>query len=281
MSRRSHTQGFSLYRQPYAENDLIVTFFTQSHGLISGFAAGARKSQKRFPHQFSPWAFYDMSLSRRGGDLFTVLRCDVKKPFFQMSSNIEKIALLNYVLEIVKGSAPREEQAPALFNLLVDLYLYLENHEFATESEPGRVLDFPADVLTIFELRLLRILGFEPGINRCAQCHGRIDPNQEGASILFSPAAGGAIHERCALSDGVRASSIRVSAQTLWSLSQALLITDERWRQYCMMRAQKLDLQFTRQARRESRAVLPTFLEYQLGHSVRSRAMVNELIGTA
>lgn len=275
MAERGQTQGFVLYKQPFGDNDLILHIMTLAFGTVTAFAARARNSRKRFPHQFSPHHYYDMTLVRRSGEMFNLIRCDVKKAFHHISSSLEKIVLLSYFLEVIKEAAPKEEMNKPLFHFLIDLYLYIENHEL---SDPT-----VQDLMSLFEMRLLRILGLEPQLTRCLVCHrslnGRAD---DDLSLLFSYGLGGVVHKRCGDETAKQGgASISISFQTVQNLAQGLTVDDRKWREASAMAGPSQQLfgaiRFSSNARREARRILPEFLEYHLGKPIKSRRFLSDI----
>ena len=55
MSLEITTKAIVAGALPYGDSDLVVSFLTEEHGLLKGFAKGARKSQKRFAGCFEPF----------------------------------------------------------------------------------------------------------------------------------------------------------------------------------------------------------------------------------
>jgi hypothetical protein len=65
-----------LKKTPYGDSDLIVTMVVETGRILKGFAAGARKSRKRFPHQFAVDGFYDVD-GMQDDRLARLHRCDL------------------------------------------------------------------------------------------------------------------------------------------------------------------------------------------------------------
>lgn len=65
MSLSFQDQAIILRRQPYGETDLIVTFFSEEHGRMSGFAKAAKNSQKRFGSSLEPGSISTLSFTKK------------------------------------------------------------------------------------------------------------------------------------------------------------------------------------------------------------------------
>jgi DNA repair protein RecO (recombination protein O) len=100
-------------------------------------------------------------------------------------SSLERISHASYLVEITDGLTVERDENRALFEHLKDGLHYLEKH--------GSSLRF----LTSFELKLLRLAGYQPVLDRCKRC-GVSSRHHSLARWTFSPADGGILCLPCA-----------------------------------------------------------------------------------
>ena len=145
----------------YGESDRIAGLLTPNYGKISAFAAGARKSKKRF-----------------GGalDLFSYVRAEVRQPksaddsLWRLSQihltdlhlgvrqNLSCFATASYLSECIWLLAGERDPQILLFSW------WKNTLEKLSKEEPGIEHDLRLD------LELLRICGYEPRWNMCTDC---------------------------------------------------------------------------------------------------------------
>jgi len=174
-----------LRTRPYGESDKIVSFFTENYGKLTGIAKGAMRSRRRFVNSLEPFALVNLSFQDRPhSGLAFILSADLVASFGQLATALDRITFASYLVEITDGlSAEREENA-AVFQHLKEGLIYLSEH--------GTSWRF----LTSFELKLLRLAGYQPILDVCKRCHkNRVD----GAvgQWHFSPLDGGILCELC------------------------------------------------------------------------------------
>jgi len=168
----------------YGEADRIVTLFGRDTGQVSALARSARKSQRRFAGGLGLGAVGVAALRERAGaDLFTLESFDATSvDHVALGADVARMAHAAYAAELVtKLCAPRQAD-PAVYDWLATM---LDRLCKGTAT---------AERLRVFELGLLRALGFQPVVDRCAIC------DTAGAEIAFrwDPDRGGAVCTGCA-----------------------------------------------------------------------------------
>jgi len=156
----------------YAEADLIVSFYSRDLGKIRGIAKGARKMASRFGSSLQPFSHVMLQLfAKEGGSLHHIRSVDVLHSFFSLAGEWERLERGARLLGLVDLVTPEAEQNDELFTLLLHAL-----HLLAGTSDPARVT-------TLVAIKLLALSGYEPELERCAQCGKRVN----GRAILFSP----------------------------------------------------------------------------------------------
>jgi len=173
-----------LRSRPYGESDKIVSFLTENHGKITGIAKGALRSRRRFANSLDPFSLVDLSFQDRPhSSLAFLLAADLKRGFRRLTESLDRISHAAYMVEITDGlTGEREENRP--------IYHHLKQGLTRLEEDGASLR-----LLTFFELRLLRLAGYQPVFDRCRKC--------ARASVIesrwnFSLADGGVLCDLCA-----------------------------------------------------------------------------------
>lgn len=192
----------------YAEADLIVSFYSRDLGKIRGIAKGARKMTSRFGSSLQPFSHVMLQLfAKEGESLHRIRGVDVLHSFFSLAGEWERLETGARLLGLVDFVTPEAEQNDELFTLLLDAL-----HLLAGTSDPDRVT-------TLVAIKLLAISGYEPELERCAQCGKQVN----GRPISFLPSAGGVVCAGC-----TKEEALPLSRGTLQFLRRALTLSLEK-----------------------------------------------------
>jgi DNA repair protein RecO (recombination protein O) len=164
----------------YGDADRVVTLFTRGRGRLTAFAAGARKSKRRFAGALELGTHLKAQLVERGGDICRLDGVDIVASFFNLRDDLPRISRAMYCLELCRELTRDHEPHVALFECLL---AYLGDLD-ARRAGPTSVLKF--------ELDALQMTGFMPRFSPCAICGG-----PTGERPRFDPSAGGVTCERC------------------------------------------------------------------------------------
>jgi DNA repair protein RecO (recombination protein O) len=165
----------------YGDADRIVTLFTLGRGRLSAFAAGARKSRRRFPGALEPSTHLKARLVERRGDTYRLDAADVVTTFHHVRGDLGRIARSLYALELCRELTRDHEPHPQLFQSLLEYLAQLDARRAGPTS------------LIAFELDTLARAGFRPQFSPCVRCGGAVFERAR-----FDPDVGGALCERCA-----------------------------------------------------------------------------------
>jgi DNA repair protein RecO (recombination protein O) len=165
----------------YGEADRIVTLFTLGRGRLTAFAAGARKSKRRFPGAFEAGNHLNAQLVARHGDTYRLDGATIVKSFYQLRDDLSRIARALYGLELCRELTRDHQAHPELFNLVLGFLGRLDRNEAGPSS------------LLAFELEALAMAGYRPRFSPCALCGNPI-----GERPRFDPDAGGVACDNCA-----------------------------------------------------------------------------------
>ncbi len=234
----------------YGESDRILTFYTADFGKIKGIAKGAKRSRRRFSNAlelftFSRLIFFD----KRESGLVRIEGCDIVDTFPAIREDVRKIAFGCYLAELVDAMTAEREPNSHLFSMV---------RTFLSLLSEGQA---EAQILRVFEIRLLSLLGYRPELSRCLRCDETL---QRGGQAHFSVNKGGLLCDRCShrYSD-----LIPVSPGTAKILHVAMEIDLSKVGR----------LKFSRQALRESEAILLQFIQYHINKELKSKKFLKDL----
>ena len=232
-----------LKKQDLGEADELVFFLARDLGWLRGVAKNSRKSRVRFGGHLEPFSLVDMVLRpRRKDDLVWIDDSQVVNGFMRVRSDVARVALAAYFLELASAFQP--EGQPDL-----DLFDFLRKFLETLESSPLNPVRFMLD-----EIRLLARLGYGPEFDVCPTC-GR--PLETGHKTLFAPHRGGACHPECV---SPQEPSLPLSPDTLALVRRGLQMDPET--------AERLKL--SRRGMDELRSALSAFVRHLRGKDLNS-----------
>ena len=191
----------------YGEADRIVTLFGRDIGRVSALARSARKSQRRFAGGLGLGTVGTAALRERAGAEMMTLESFATEgaAHVGLGADVARMAHAAYAAELVtKLCAPRQAE-PAVYDWLAEMLDRLASGAPTAER------------LRVFELGLLRTLGFQPVLGGCALC-GNADP---AAPFRWDPDRGGAVCGACARAGRPLAPETRAALVRLAELSLA------------------------------------------------------------
>ncbi len=165
----------------YGDADRIVTLFTRARGRLTAFAAGARKSKRRFPGALEAGNHLNAQLVARNGDTYRLDGAAIVKSYFHLREDLSRIARALYALELCREITRDHEAHAELFELVLGFLGRLDRNEAGPSS------------LLVFELEALALAGYRPRFSPCAICGGPV-----GEHPRFDPDAGGVACDDCA-----------------------------------------------------------------------------------
>ncbi|HVN63846.1 MAG TPA: DNA repair protein RecO [Candidatus Binataceae bacterium] len=206
MPAEESSPAIVLRARDYAESDRIVTLLTRDAGKLSGIAKGAKASRHRFERKLEPFSHVMLHFRRRPhGQLVFITRAEAADlPQHSLESDLAKIALGSYMLELADALTAEEGEAAEAYRVVAAGLAALSSHSAGAAMRQA------------FEIRILGWAGFGLEFSRCRNCaavrNGSPDP------VWFVPARGGIVCARCRPVDGIGA--IRLSARSACALAR-------------------------------------------------------------
>lgn len=155
---RFRDEALVLSTVDFGEADRIVTLFTRGHGRLSAFAAGARKSKRRFAGALEMGTHLSAQLVATRGDTLRLDGVDIVRSFHRLRDDLGLIARAMYCLELCRELTRDHQPHEPLFDALAQYLGLLEEKKAGPTS------------LIKFELDALQYTGFMPHFSPCALC---------------------------------------------------------------------------------------------------------------
>ncbi len=235
-------EGLVLGTVDYGEADRLVTLFTRGTGKLTAFAAGARRSRRRFAGALEPCTWLRAQLVERRGSTLRLDGVDVVRAFSGLRSDLSRIGRALYVVELCRELVREREPHPELFDLTGAWLGQLEEGAAGPTS------------LIAFELEALSLAGLRPRFDECSVCGGGL-----GLQPCFDAAQGGGVCQRC---QGRAPGAPRVPPELLEALA-------------ALQAGQRTPLSAPLRAR--ARGLLNIFISHHLGRALRGVEFLQQL----
>jgi DNA repair protein RecO (recombination protein O) len=219
----------------YGDADRLAVLFTEGRGKLTAFAAGARKSKRRFAGALQPGAVIRAQLVERRGTTVRMDGADIEMSFSAIRGDLSIIARALYTLELCRELLRDHEPHLELFGGLIRYLQLLDQRRAGPTS------------LIAFELQALALAGLMPRLDQCALCGGDFS-----RGVVFDPEHGGAVCEEC-----------RPRVHYGVPMSIALLRS-----LYGIQRGHTDPI--PSESRRRAREILNLFISHQLGRKLKS-----------
>ncbi len=195
------TKGIVIKEVNTGEADRIITIFSKSHGRISGAAKGARRTKSKFVASTALLCYSDFVLYK-GREIYSISSADVIEPFYELRNDVVKLTYSAHILELVNDAIQENQPSSKLLQLVLNTL-----HMLAKSNQPPELL------IRIFELRMLKILGYAPHVNNCTMC------GADEGEMNFSFRHCGLLCRNCGMHDKL---SIRINPGTVKALQHII-----------------------------------------------------------
>lgn len=244
------TEGFVLKSLGYGESDLIITFYSSEYGKLKGIAKGAKRSKKRFANVFEPFSLTQIIFTRKNRDMLAFIEsCDILDHYAPIRQDLEKTLTASYFIDLADHFSSEGKANEQLFLLLAD-FLSLLTRENISDA-----------MIRFFEMRLLKLSGFEPALGACIRCK---TPLANGTFYYFFPQEGGITCSSCARPERY---DQPVSAGTIRTLLLGREMDLEKMKRVSLPASLAI----------ESRNILSGFITFVLGKEVKSLKVMEQV----
>lgn len=149
------TLGITLHAVQHADNQSVVTIYTEQFGRISYAAYAANRKRSKFRAAFmQPLSLVELDVFHQPNrDVQQVKDVRVSVPFTDIPFNAVKNSIALFVSELLFRTLRHVESEPQLFRFLYDSVIFLDTCRYSL-----------ANFHPVFMLKLTGFLGFEPYI---------------------------------------------------------------------------------------------------------------------
>ncbi|MFU0799692.1 MAG: DNA repair protein RecO [Xylanivirga thermophila] len=241
------TQAIVLRYANFKEADRMLTLLTPGMGRVDAIARGCRKPKSRFLSTSEPFCYGDYVLYKVH-NFYIVSQAEVKDIFFDIREDVDKFAYATYILNATEQAINSNEGNYPLFHLLLSTLTYLA---YGSTN--------PEDIMRIFELKFMDILGYRPQVYRCVSCGNDLDKN-----FKFSIDQGGLLCPRC---------------YNRTSNGYTIQMGTIKTMQYILeMDMKRMDsLKMSTNTRRELKKILSNYVVYYLGKNIKSKDFIDKI----
>lgn len=159
--KTTKVNGIVIAENSSGDFDKMLTILTPNLGKISCTAKGARrpKSLLMAGTQFLCFGEY---LLYKGQDVYSINSCETIEMFYNVRTDLDKLQYASYLTKIISDVTTENQ------NTYNTLKLFLNTLYTISETDKNMNL-----IVSVFKIRLLKILGFAPNVNECTECKKR------------------------------------------------------------------------------------------------------------
>lgn len=191
------TKGIVLLESNMGDFDKMLSILTPDIGKIGCAARGARKPKSPLLAGTQFLSFSDLVIYN-GVNSYNINSCETIEVFYNIRTDLDKLTYASFISRIIYDVTDENQYTYKILQLLLNtLYMI---------SETDMDKDF---ILSVFELRLMVLLGFAPRLGKCSICS-----TQDNIGY-FSIANSGFLCNSCG---NVDKSAIKISQDTFNAL---------------------------------------------------------------
>lgn len=147
--RTYSTTGIILARKNYGEADRIVNLYTKDFGRLSLIAKGVRRPKSRKRGHIEIFSLLKLTAAR-GRGLDMLLEAELIDSFAELRSDLNKVSLAYFFMEVIGRMVHEEEKNEELYNLILKYLSYLKYDQKLKTLKDNYIVD------------VLVLLGFWP-----------------------------------------------------------------------------------------------------------------------
>jgi len=190
-------QGVVLRFANYRDHDRMLTLLSPEHGRIDALSRDCRRPKSRLLPASELFVHGEFVLYQ-SRDRYAVTSASLTDTFYPLRLDHDRLTCASYLLGLCHAAAQPEEEANALYRLLLrGLYrlAYCEGED-------------PLGLTAAFLLLYADTIGYRPRLHHCAHCRISLDRSE---SALMDIAAGGLVCPACGTNAAYRLSEGQVA----------------------------------------------------------------------
>ena len=240
--------GFVLNKRDLRETSIIIDFYTKEFGKISGILKGIRTEPEKFASNLEPFSLNEIIFYRKThSNLHLVTQADKLNNFTGIRQSIARTTAGAFIMELVSSIMQPEDKNEDIFNLALDTLKELETNYY------------PEKIATIFKIKMLKLSGFKPHFDSCVSCREKIMGQSK-----FSLSRGGLLCPSCMQKDPSSRAMFRGTIATILHIEKNNF-------------SNSLSLGMNPQIKKELNSILNAFLNFHLGHELKSQKVLNKM----
>lgn len=240
------TKAIVLKNLDFAETDKIITLYTQSFGKIGTIAKGVRKINSKFGSSFEPGTLLDVIFyEKESRNLSDVRQSSIIDSFRDIRDDFTLLSGCFYMLSAINEMTREKQRNDLLFNLLEESLFFL--------SKIGDVFKS----IALFEIKMLKILGYEPNLRECSECRKEV----YGREVNFSVSSSSVVCTRCT-----------EPWDNIVPVSMGTIKTLEKMKEWSINKSINLKLSSTSMV--EIKKILYPCIRYHLGKEIKARSFL-------
>ncbi len=157
--------GIVIAESNMGDFDKMLTILTPNYGKISCSARGARRPKSQLLAGTQLLCFGEYMVFK-GSETYTINSCEPIELFYNIREDLDKLTYASFITRIISDVTTENQ------NCFNTLKLFLNTLYMISETDKD--LDF---IVSVFKLRLLKILGFMPYVDGCVNCNTKEDIN--------------------------------------------------------------------------------------------------------
>ena len=155
---QTRTKGLIIREQTIGESDRLVTLLSDEFGLIKAFVRRAKSIKSQNLSATSLFAYGEFTIYR-GRDAYVIDNASPIEVFFELRSDIERLALAQYFAQLTYFLGAEEQPSHEMLRLILNaLHLLCKGKKD------------PKLIKAAVELRMLCLGGYMPNILACYRC---------------------------------------------------------------------------------------------------------------
>ena len=150
----------------YNDNDKILHVLSRKNGKIQVLARGCRKNKSPFVNitQIMTYSKCSLYVSR---DMYILNSGEVIDNFYNIRNNITAFLHGTYILELLNYISQENEVDGKAYDMTIRLFQILS----IVEDDEKKI----ENIISIYELKLISMLGYRPQIKECILCGKKLD----------------------------------------------------------------------------------------------------------
>jgi DNA repair protein RecO (recombination protein O) len=265
MTKTYKATGINLNGIPLGESDRLMTILTPEYGLIRAVAPGARKYKSRLRGRSELFVINDLLLVK-GRSLDKITQAETQESYPKLSRDLGKLTISQYLAELVLYLALSEQPQ-------VELYSLFNEHLSRIEKLNSPENLFPYLAQAIFHI--LIIAGIAPQVHNCCLTQKLLIANFDNPhwQVGFSFQAGGFM----ILSGGNSNNKIN-NRLTALELTLFQHLSSKTLPDYSKMLPQTINDLSIKNAWIRIEKILKNYVEFQIGRSLKTATIINEIL---